>query len=252
MSSSSSVWLDTIAPLFGGIIASGLNISAIPLVLRIARDKSIGQVDPAPSTFLLCTSIGWLCYAFLMDTPAAYYIYAPNVIGICSNLFAFLVFIGYADEKNKSRIGAILIGFALIFALGAFISVKHFDLEVAKLVVGLIANLGLVMFYVSPISIMIKSYQTKNPSLLYMPMILLSFLNSLMWLGFGIAVNDIMIIAPQVFGIVIGTCQTFLALWFKIVVRPAPTKRILEMTESEKEINQIVPQVVPSQDQEKQ
>jgi solute carrier family 50 protein (sugar transporter) len=215
-----NVWLDTIAPLIGAFLSVGLYLAALPEVLRITKAKSLGKFDPIPTTYLLCTCVGWMCYGFLLDIPSGYYIFFSNLPGLGANLFSFLSMFILSSEETQKKMSRIVLVFSMTLALGSYISVIHLTNEQAKLVVGIISNAALVMFYMSPITTMYKMIKTKNSGMLYIPVVFLSFFNSLMWLCFGIAVMDYMIITPQAFGVFLGITQLILISVFRLLNRP--------------------------------
>lgn len=199
--------MDLFSPIIGSGLSIGLHLSTLPKTREIIRQETMNGYDPIPIVYLWCNCVGSLAYSFLLQVPESYYVFSSNFTGTVLNLLSILYFLHLSVIDKRKRMIQILLGFTMTFPIASYVSVFHASIDTAKWIMGSFANLLLVLFYLSQVSITIQLIKTRNSQLLYFPMILFSFMSSAFTLYFGISVQDFIIIISQSLGVIVGVFQ---------------------------------------------
>jgi solute carrier family 50 protein (sugar transporter) len=83
-----------------------------------------------------------------------------------------------------------------------------------ELIVGVIVNLNLVIFYGSPLSTIWTVLITRSASTIHIPTMLTGTLNGTFWAAYGVAVLDPFIAVPNSLGALLGVVQMILCILF--------------------------------------
>jgi solute carrier family 50 protein (sugar transporter) len=62
---------------------------------------------------------------------------------------------------------------------------------------GFTANAILLVYYAAPLSTIITVVRTRNSASLHMPLSIMNTINGVLWLVYGLAVNDLFIAVPN-------------------------------------------------------
>ena len=79
-------------------------------------------------------------------------------------------------------------------------------------IVGVVANINLVIFYASPLSTIRKVVSTKDSSSIHRILLIMMIFNSVFWCIYSIAINDMILFIPNAIGFFFGVFQTILCL----------------------------------------
>lgn len=99
------------------------------------------------------------------------------------------------------------------------------SLTTKELIVGVIVNLNLVIFYGSPLSTIWIVLNTRSSATIHVPTMLTSTLNGTFWAAYGFAVFDFFISVPNSLGALLGVVQIILCFLFprdEVTGREAP------------------------------
>lgn len=116
-------------------------------------------------------------------------------------------------------VGMILMWTLVLSAIGFYM---HYDLDVersqrvAQNVVGGVVNTNLVFFYGAPLSKIQTVLKTKRSNTLHLPTMVMNTSNAVFWTAYALSpqINDPYIYAPNGLGVVLGTIQFFLWMFF--------------------------------------
>jgi solute carrier family 50 (sugar transporter) len=84
----------------------------------------------------------------------------------------------------------------------------------AAAIVGFIVNINLIVFYGAPLQTMQTVISTNNSASIHVPTMVMNWLNTTFWIGYGIARHDVVIILPNVLGLCLGLTQGVLKLHY--------------------------------------
>ena len=84
-----------------------------------------------------------------------------------------------------------------------------------QLLTGYLGNVILVIFYAAPLSTLAEVLKSKSAASIYAPLSFLSALNGVLWVTYGLSVNDLFIAVPNAIGLLLAIIQ----LSFKSIFR---------------------------------
>jgi hypothetical protein len=89
-----------------------------------------------------------------------------------------------------------------------------FDARTKELIVGIVVNLNLVVFYAAPLSVIVKVVSQRNSASIHVCTMLTNTLNGTFWAVYGLAVTDPFIYVTNGLGAMLGVVQIILCLLF--------------------------------------
>ena len=113
------------------------------------------------------------------------------------------------QSLTKHEIGVISVSsfWLLVFTLVTFIPVLN---DNKKIIIGVIVNLNLVIFYGAPLSTIYTVITTRNSSSIHVRLMITSALNSIFWTVYGLSILDFFVIVPNSMGCLFGAIQVLL------------------------------------------
>ncbi|CAJ1945932.1 unnamed protein product [Cylindrotheca closterium] len=99
--------------------------------------------------------------------------------------------------------------FGTVLALADFM-----DLNSKVLMVGIVTNCILIVFYGAPLSTISQVLKDRHTASIHVPTMILNSLGSSFWCVYGIAISDYFIAGPNALGFVFGAVQIFLYMVF--------------------------------------
>ncbi|KAI4487710.1 hypothetical protein M0802_011900 [Mischocyttarus mexicanus] len=160
----------------------------------------------------------WLRYGFLIGDT---FIVIVNIFGIISQVCYILIFILYSVKKSvtlKQFIAA-----TCFLAIVYFYAAHETDKEIAIKYIGFISCSVTILFFASPLVMLVHVLRVKNTSSLPFPVILSSLIVSCQWFVYGCLIDDQFIQMPNLMGCVLCTFQLSLFYYF-------PSKSIIDQT----------------------
>ena len=252
--SAGDIFLKWIFPLLGGFTGLGLFLSPLKAVLKARRERTLGDLyvvflytrtrtplarltvylrlqshaikhrNPLPFTTQTANTAGWIAYAYVIapkDVQASSMIYWPNQVGFILGLFFSVSCYGLARTKVKDRQLAILLFFGAIIpfigAIGTFMRLSQHGLQ---LLWGFTSNAILLVYYVAPLSTIITVVKTKSAATLYWPIAVMQIANGGLWTGYGLAISDPFVWAPNA----VGACTGCILVTLIVVFRERKSK----------------------------
>lgn len=231
-SSSDAMVSDGSATMFGvttaealgmiGIVSSfGLVMSPLPTFRTIIQERSVKEYQILPYMLCLLQCMMWIAYGLI--SPNTFELLLCNGIAASIELFWVLLYFAFSPGWKKVKV---MIQFSAVvcFVLGCVAIDRHFiaNLLIAPLregeslrseFLGGIADVICILMYAAPLAVARKVIQTQSVEFMPLPLSVLGLFNSLVQFGYGKALDNPWIMAPNVGGIVLGTSQLMLYIY---------------------------------------
>ena len=223
------ILMKLVAPIMGFILANAMFFSGVPGMLRCKRVGGLGDMNPLPFPVVLANCVSWIIYSILIED---YFLFFSNAPGAMVGMYFTLVAYGLSQYKSKTRDALETTLMTMMFALLAlalYVGIVAMDQsrEHKKTVVGLFANLVLLVYYAAPLSTVKEVIVTRDSRSLYLPLAVGNTVNGTAWFVYGMALSDWYLTAPNGVGAMLGALQLALMCTFpsKPVASPAPSSR---------------------------
>lgn len=102
---------------------------------------------------------------------------------------------------------------AIIIAVLTFVSMPR---ESQIFLVGVLANVILVLFFVGPLSTMYKIVKQSDSSSIHRPTMMINILSSIIWASYGIGRQDLFMFVPNIIGAALGVLQLALCARYPV------------------------------------
>eukprot|EP00977_Amphora_coffeiformis_P009089 scaffold2069_cov187-Amphora_coffeaeformis.AAC.6 len=206
---------------------------------------SLSTLNPVPWAVAVGNTFGWLLYGFILKD---FFVLAANLPGLFINLFlcfgaAKLQY--YQRQRNsvafdtarvrsgddqstmsaslgkqmdlmlsltsvEQTLSAIAGAWAILGSYcGWFTTEEH-----AKSIIGVTVNCNLVFFYAAPLSTIWKVIKTGNSVSIHRPTMFMNTANASFWVVYGTAIQDRIILFPNVVGALLGLLQIIICVLY--------------------------------------
>ncbi|KAL4384015.1 hypothetical protein GQ457_15G011150 [Hibiscus cannabinus] len=234
--------LRNVVGITGNVISFFLFLSPVPTFVQIWKKGSVEQFSPVPYLATLINCMVWVIYGLPMVHPNSTLVVTINGTGTAIELVYLSIFLIFCNDKKK-RVRVLLIllvELVFIAILTALVLTVAHTTGRRSMVVGIVAILGNVMMYASPLSVMKLVISTKSVE--YMPFFLslASFANGVAWSAYAFLPFDPFIAVPNGVGTLFSLAQLLLYATYyestkRIVAARKETK--VEMNLSEVVVN---------------
>lgn len=151
--------------------------------------------------FVVVNCVVWMIYGGISGN---YWVYILNFIGYFCGTYYF--FVAYAfDEKIRGMMECIVVVLIILVSfIGMVVScvMKNLSESVCFVVVGILVNLILVVYYSASLSTMAEVVRMKDLKFMYFFLVFCNGFNGLCWIMYGIVLNDWWIVVLNFFGFV--------------------------------------------------
>ncbi|KAK9808574.1 hypothetical protein WJX73_010693 [Symbiochloris irregularis] len=204
--------LTKVAPGAGVVIATLLFGSPLFGVLQMRKDGVLGSTNPLPFPLIFGNCCAWVAYAYVKHDI---FVFLANDFGIIFGLFFTLSAYGVSNPATRNFLAVISLGLAFVISgAGAVTVFGGLDPDQKPQLWGLLANLILLIFYAAPLSTVAEVFRTRSSASLYWPLSLMNVINGALWVTYGYATKDYLILTPNAAGFVLGLGQLMLCLTF--------------------------------------
>jgi len=251
--------------------------------LRLALiDGSLGALNPFPWSFCAGNCLGWVVYGYYTRDC---FVVAANLPGfvlsiwLCSGAskLQYMELMKARERRREeehwdasspidgTRDGILMNDAARTEMEDAFVMVPQeqallrvlsawaviivyvgwFSKSDPSLIVGVVVNINLIVFYGAPLQTIQKVVETHNAESIHVPTMVMNWTNTSFWIGYGIARKDLVIVIPNTLGLTLGLMQGLLKLRYPS--RPAGDVLPVPVAEDESE-NASTPEEVISRD----
>ena len=203
------------APAMGVLTSNALYFSALPAVLAARKSGDLGPFNPLPSTIMIHSVFGWLCYGLAVSNP---WIVASNLPGAGAVLATFAVMLPLMGNSHPA-----LSACQLTFVGGAMATLclwtglvfAQVSAAARATLVGYFASAIFVVLAASPLSTIRTVLSTRDSASIYTPLTLAQCANTLLWTVYGVAAaKDVFVYGPNGIGLCLGLVQLLLKLVF--------------------------------------
>jgi solute carrier family 50 protein (sugar transporter) len=199
-----------------GIIGNILSFYFGIKILQTYNENRIKVVKPLNDYLffiMFFNSFNWLYYSVVLNDI---FIFINNILFIYVNLGMMLICYSKLDDSRKKYIelisGLFISYFLIMTFLFNFTSISYSDLV-------FIFGFGLVISsigsYLAPIFIIKEVIQTQNHKLIYIPQALIGLVTMIIFLTYGIIINNIFIVIVDAIVIFICIIQLLVYLYYK-------------------------------------
>lgn len=215
MGNSPSWVTEVFCPTLGTIICNVMWLSPLSAVLESRKKRSLGKLNPVPFAITVANCVAWTMYGCMRRD---WFVFWSNSTGLCLGIFysissLALLNLKKADVLRFNIMTALLVGSAVFWCLMAMVACIVYNDDPASREQGIrfIGTIGMAFglaYYVSPLSTLLTILRTRDSSSLYLPMIVTSFFNALMWVIYGfVAKNDVALWLPNAAGCILCALQ---------------------------------------------
>lgn len=207
------------APALGTFIANVMWVTPIKIMADARAAGDLGNINPIPFNVVVINCMGYTMYSILKQD---YFLFFANCFGIiigftcCMTAMMLLTKqspskfeVGLRNTVESLLVGAL--GFWLVILL--FVGLVLHGGGVSQSLVGTIAVIVSIAYYMAPMSTMARVIRKKDASSLYLPLILVNLVNAILWFVYGLAgINDIYVWLPNALGIALALVQIMLVV----------------------------------------
>jgi solute carrier family 50 protein (sugar transporter) len=202
-----------LCPILGVFLSNMMALTPVSAVLEARRQKDLGQLDPIPLALLMNAQLGWTIYA----------VYRKDIYVFFSNSFPFMVgnvlcltaihILERApqhekkEETTRIRIESVMLMtmcYWMFVIMVTCFAISDENRDSSIMIIGLSADAASLVYYASPLAGIWEIIKTKDSSSLYVPSIVISSLNCLLWTIYGLfGVNQLLLWLPNAIGFAI-------------------------------------------------
>ncbi|POM80926.1 Glycoprotein elicitor-like protein [Phytophthora palmivora] len=174
----------------------------------VHRQKSTATMPSAlPVLSMVGNCVAWGLYGLLIGDY--FPLVATNIVGLILSLFYLIVY--YYHEANKCSLRLEILATTLVLVglvLYPFVaSSEGVEEESIQNIVGFVTvGISAVMFG-SPLVLVKRVIQERNTELLPLTMIVAGAVNCILWLAYGLLLNDAFVIVPNAANLLLGVVQ---------------------------------------------
>ncbi|XP_022150125.1 bidirectional sugar transporter SWEET4-like [Momordica charantia] len=206
-----------IVGIIGNVISFGLFFSPLPTFWKIIKRKTVEEFKPDPYIATVLNCMFWIFYGMPFVHPDSVLVVTINGIGLVIELAYLAIFVFFADNKGRKKVGVCLLIEGIFVAIIVVITmlVLH-GTKNRSLMVGIICDIFNIMMYVSPLTIMKKVITTKSVKYMPFTLSLANFLNGCIWTAYALVKFDIYMLISNGVGAVSGFLQLILYAYYSV------------------------------------
>lgn len=210
--SQSSFILDFLLPGCGVITSSLIYLSPMPAVQKALETTSASALNSFVYAMMIVNGTVWILYGCVIRN---WFVLLANILGIPLALFYYSAALHL--EKDfivcSKSIWTLMVGETLVFLTGGLclISLDKDGLQqTAKGLMGGLATSIVLVFIASPLSSILKVITSKSAHSIDGRLAAASVVNAILWLFYGMCINDPIVYCPNIIGILVGIAQLVL------------------------------------------
>ncbi len=203
-----------------GIIGNILSVYFGLKILQTYKNNRltvINKINEYLFFIMFFNTFNWLFYSIVLRDI---FIFINNVVPIFGNFGMILVCYSRIEESRKIYIeiisGLFISYFIIMTFLFNFTLISYKNLS---FVFGIGAVLTSILSYLSPILIIREVIETRNHKIIYLPQVLLGLITMIIFLIYGLVINNIFIIIVDAIIIFICLVQLLVYCYYKYMVK---------------------------------
>lgn len=187
--------------------------SLYPEIRQVQRDKATGTAQLLPILSMLANCICWGLYGVIRKDY--FPLVGTNVVGVGFSLFYTIAYYQNAGVQQHVVRNKVLVTTAALAVLVLYALVSSEPQQVVQDHVGYVAMGVCAVMFGSPLATVREVIATKNTELMPFPLIIAGFVNCLLWLLYGLILEDSFVIAPNLVNLFLGALQLLLLAVYK-------------------------------------
>lgn len=187
--------------------------SLLPEMRRAQAKRDVGAMPVLPILSMLANCVSWGLYGLLLRDY--FPLVATNAVGLALSAFYLVVYYRCTAVKatlRKQVALTLLLLLALVLLVATSSDATRPGVQAA---VGYISIALAAVMVGSPLVAVKQVLQTRSAEALPLLMIAAGAVNSALWLAYGVVLNDVVVIAPNVLNLAIGVFQLALVCTFR-------------------------------------
>jgi solute carrier family 50 protein (sugar transporter) len=187
--------------------------SPVLTFVKVIKDKKVGEYSCIPYVIALfnCLTYVWYGFPVVSNGWENFLVVTVNGAGIFPECFSIITYLIFAPPKMKLRVGRMLVGALVLFAVLAVLSAFALhDHEHRKFMIGMVGIASSIGLYSSPLVVMKLVIKTKSVEFMPFYLSFFSFFNSFFWMTYGALGRDIFIAIPNIIGVPLTLAQLIL------------------------------------------
>ncbi|OWZ09034.1 MtN3-like protein, partial [Phytophthora megakarya] len=198
----------TVIRVCASLAACFLFASLLPDIRVVHQQKNTTSMPSAlPVLSMVGNCVAWGLYGLLIGDY--FPLVATNIVGLIFSLFYLIVYYYYEPNKCSLRLEILATTLVLVgLVLYPFVAAsEEVDENSIQSIVGFVTvGISAVMFG-SPLVLVKRVIQERNTELLPLTMIVAGAVNCVLWLVYGLLLNDAFVIVPNAANLLLGVVQ---------------------------------------------
>ncbi|GLJ36959.1 hypothetical protein SUGI_0747780 [Cryptomeria japonica] len=188
-------------------------MSPVITFVKVIREKSVGHYSCTPYVIALfnCFTYTWYGMPVVSKGWENILLSTVNGAGIIPECFFICTYLLLAPPKAKLEVVRMVATVVVVFTVMAMVSTFGLhEHKTRKFFVGIVGIITSIALYASPLLIMKLVITTKSVEFMPFYLSFFGFLNSTLWMTYGVLSKDVLIAAPNVIGCLLGIAQLVL------------------------------------------
>jgi len=200
-----------IVPTIATGLANGMFFSGLPEVINKRTQGSLGDFNPLPMPVIFANCLGWLIYSFLKKDV---FIMLSNAPGLLLSVWYVLTVVKLADPAVSKQVEQTMMLLTAVHTALAVWCCFNADRATMTTVYGIACNIILLMYYGAPLSTIGTVLKSRSSASIYLPTVLVNGVNGAFFSIYALAINDMLLLAPNAIGAALAAVQVLLCVAF--------------------------------------
>ncbi|PIK55511.1 putative sugar transporter SWEET1 [Apostichopus japonicus] len=180
------------------VFTVAMNLTGIPSCLEIYNSKTTQHVMFLPFVTMGINNCLWYTYGvFVTD----WNLMISNLFGMALQILYIIIFLAFAHPKVL-HLGQFCVAVVILAAIIMYFTTSRQPDELLIVQLAFVCISSTMVMYLSPLTELAAVFRTKNARKISMPLALASFSCSVLWMLYGIMVQDIFLAIPNIPGII--------------------------------------------------
>ncbi|TMW55218.1 hypothetical protein Poli38472_013109 [Pythium oligandrum] len=207
--------------------------SLYPEIRQVRINRATGTMLLLPLLSMFGNCVLWTLYGFLIQ--AYFPMVATNVVGLGFSSFYMAVYYQFTPDRRRVR-RQLLATFLALFVVSMYPVFSYEPRKVVQQHIGYLAITVCAVMFGSPLVVVKQVIVTKKTDLLPFGMIVAGFINSSLWLTYGLCIQDAIVTLPNLLNLCLGAVQLVLFCVFprgkgydKVTATTSPDNDVVEV-----------------------
>ena len=211
---SGASWTTSIlCPLLGAILCNAMALAPFKAVIDARKKKDLGDLNPFPFALIMNSQLGWTIYGAVQSDVYIFFSSAPPfVLGAVLCMTAIHVLERGVQHEKREKLMRLRLEYVMFASVTFWLTaifvisivLKNADRATAAMIVGISSDISSLLYYGAPLATVAEVIRTKDSSSLFVPAIVISAINCILWFFYGLlGVQSALIYVPNIIGILL-------------------------------------------------